>query len=103
MTTITITAVVAARMSTITTATTPPMMATVLSEFKLAGTAAVCGGGVVIDALLPPGPTGSAKESQMHSMLTSEMLFTLICALFRYSMLQLNSYIHSNTRHPSCS
>ena len=43
----TVTAVVAAMMSTITMATTPPMMATVLSEDELAGEEAdaVCGGG----------------------------------------------------------
>ena len=53
-------AVVAAMMSTITTATTPPMMATMLSELELAGPAAVCDGGVVTDDLCP-GPTGAAK------------------------------------------
>ena len=48
-------AVVAARMSTITTATTPPTRAPTLSEL-----AAVCGGGVAIDIIqnLSPGPTG---------------------------------------------
>ena len=57
-------AVVAAMMSTITMATTPPMMATVLSELEaeLAGSegAAVCGGGVVVDTLFP-GPTAAVK------------------------------------------
>ena len=57
-------AVVAAMMSTITMATTPPMMATVLSELEaeLAGSegAAVCGGGVVVDTLFP-GPTAAIK------------------------------------------
>ena len=55
-------AVVAAMMSTITTATTPPMMATVLSalEAELAGSegAAICGGGVVVDT----GPTVTGKK-----------------------------------------
>ena len=58
-------AVVAAMMSTITMATTPPMMATVLSalEAELAGSegAAVCGGGVVVDTLFL-GPTGAVKK-----------------------------------------
>ena len=42
------TIVVAAMMSIITTATTPSMMATVLSEFELAGAAAVFGDGVLV-------------------------------------------------------
>ena len=50
-------AVVAAMMSTITMATTPPMMATVLSDDELAGEGAdaVCGGG---DSVFP-GPIGT--------------------------------------------
>ena len=56
------TVIVAAMMSTITTATTPPMMATVLSELELAGPAAVCGGGVVMESdVLSSGPTAAAK------------------------------------------
>ena len=54
-------AVVAAMISTMTTATTPPMMATVLSEAELSGSgsaAAVCGGGVDNPF---PGLTGAAK------------------------------------------
>ena len=59
---ITIMAVVAAMISTITTATTPPMMATVLSEFELAGAAAVCDGGVVMESdVLSAEPTAAAK------------------------------------------
>ena len=56
----TIMAVVAARMSTI---TTPPTMAHTLSELELAGLAAVCGGGVAIDIIqnLSPGTTGTAE------------------------------------------
>ena len=46
---------------TITTATIPPMMATVLSEVELPGAAAVGGCEVVVDILVPPGPTGAAK------------------------------------------
>ena len=49
--------IVAAMMSTITTAT-PPMMATVLSG------AAALGEEVVIDTLMPPGPTGAAVKLQ---------------------------------------
>ena len=52
-------AVVAAMMSTMTTATTPPMMATVSSELELAGAAGVCGGEVT--GILSPGPTGTAE------------------------------------------
>ena len=52
--------VVAAMMSAITTATTPPTMATVLSESEVAGPAAVCGGEVAVD-ILSPGPTGTAE------------------------------------------
>lgn len=55
--------IVAAMMSTIMTGTTPPMMATVLSEPELGGAAAVCSGGVVIDALLPSEPAGAAKTN----------------------------------------
>ena len=58
-------AVVAAMISTITMATTPPMMANVLSELEaeLAGSegAAVCGGRVVVDTLCP-GPTTTVKR-----------------------------------------
>jgi hypothetical protein len=53
-------AVVAAMMSTITMATTPPTMATVLSEAEpdgSIGAAAVCGGGIAF-----PGPTGAIKN-----------------------------------------
>ena len=48
---------------TITTATTPPIMATVLSEFELAVAAAVCGDEVVIE-ILPSGPTGAAYSGK---------------------------------------
>ena len=56
-------AVVAAMMSTITTATTPPLMATVLSalEAELADEsegAAICGEGVVDTLFLGPTVTG---------------------------------------------
>ena len=46
-------------MSTITMATTPPMMATVLSEDELAGEGAdaICGGGDVNSVF--PGPIGT--------------------------------------------
>ena len=52
----------------ITTATTPPMMATVLSELEPAGAAAVCGGGVtgVVTNILSPGPTGAAHSGKKH-------------------------------------
>ena len=49
-------------------ATTPPMMATVLSEPELAeseGATAVCGGGVVVDTLFP-GPTAAVKNIRRH-------------------------------------
>ena len=59
-------AAVAAMMSTITMAITPPMMATVLSvlETELAGSegAAVCGGGVVVVEALFLGPTAAVKK-----------------------------------------
>ena len=60
--------VIAITIMTITTATTPPMMATVLSELELAGPAAVCDGGVVIDA--PPlGRTATAHRKSIDCML----------------------------------
>ena len=58
-------AVVAAMMSTIMMATTPPMMATVLSALKaelpVSEGAAICGGGVVVDTLFL-GPTATEKK-----------------------------------------
>ena len=81
----TITTIVTAMMSTIITATTPSMMATVLSELEVAGAATVCGGGVVTDTLLPPGPTGATKESvhtQTHGMLASWC--DIICYIYSY-------------------
>ena len=58
-------AVVAAMMSTIITATTPPMMAEVLSELDaelaVSEGAAVCGDGVAIF----PGRTGAVKNSEI--------------------------------------
>ena len=50
-------------------ATTPPMMATVLSEPELAGSegaTAVCGGGVVVVDTLFPGPTAAVKNICIH-------------------------------------
>ena len=49
-------------------ATTPPMMATVLSEPELAeseGATAVCGGGAAVDTLFP-GPTSAVKNIRRH-------------------------------------